>query len=69
MGDKPTYEELEQRVKELEKAVVRHKLVEETLQKSKARLQNVLSASPAVIYVCEPVGNYAATYVSRNIKE
>ena len=69
MGDKPTYEELEQRVKELEKAVVRHKLVEETLQKSEARLQNVLSTSPAVIYVCEPGGNYAATYVSRNIKE
>jgi PAS domain S-box-containing protein len=69
MRGKPTYEELEQRVKELEKAVVRHKLVEETLKKSEARLQNVLSAGPAVIYVCEPVGNYAATYVSRNIKE
>ena len=69
MGSKPTYEELEKRVKELEKALVRHKLAEEALQKSEARLYNLLNASPAVIYVCEPVGNYAATYISSNVKE
>ncbi|MBD1912882.1 MULTISPECIES: PAS domain-containing protein [unclassified Leptolyngbya] len=31
------------------------------------RLQFVLSSSPAVIFTCQPFGNYAATFVSDNI--
>ena len=39
------------------------------LQKSEARLTQLLSSSPVVIYTCEAGGDYAATYISENVKE
>ena len=39
------------------------------LQESEARLSQVLSSSPVVIYTCETHGDYAATYISENVKQ
>lgn len=39
MNDKPTYEELEQRVKDLQKEAVERKRAEEALRESARRLQ------------------------------
>jgi PAS domain S-box-containing protein len=36
--------------------------------KNKARLEYLLSSSPAVIYSAKPSGNYAATFISPNIE-
>ena len=58
MGGKPTYEELEQRVKELEKALVRHKLVEETLQKSEERFRQMAELSPFPVSIIDSEGRY-----------
>jgi len=38
MSEKPTYEELEQRIKELEKEAVEHKAAQQGLQLSEQRL-------------------------------
>ena len=54
----PTYEELQQRVKELEKEAVEHKRVEETLRESEGRLQAILDNSTAAIYLKDPHGRY-----------
>ncbi len=44
------------------------KKVEEELASTKARLEHLISCSPAVIYSCEPGGNYAVTFMSRNVE-
>ena len=44
MPRKPNYEELEQRLKELEKKAVKCKLTEEALQKSEKRFKNVINS-------------------------
>ena len=67
MGDKPTYEELEQRVKELEKAVVRHKLVEETLQKSEERFRHMAELSPFPVSIIDSDGRYL--YLNKKFTE
>ena len=46
MIKKPTYEELEQRVKELEKEAVEHKRVEEALQESEKKFSKLFQTSP-----------------------
>jgi PAS domain S-box-containing protein len=38
-------------------------------QQLKERLQFVLASSPAVIFTCEPEGDYAATFISDNIQD
>jgi PAS domain S-box-containing protein len=43
------------------------KQMEEQLQLARERLRHLLITSPAVIYSCQPFGNYAATFVSDNI--
>jgi PAS domain S-box-containing protein len=42
---------------------------EEMLRVTQERLQFLLRASPAVIYTCQPSGDYRVTYVSHNIAE
>jgi len=42
---------------------------QEALRSSEARLGFLLGASPVVIYTCEAHGEFAATYISPNIKE
>ncbi|UCD33006.1 MAG: hypothetical protein JSW04_07730 [Desulfobacterales bacterium] len=54
MARKPTYEELEQKVKELEKEIAEHKNFEESL-KEKAHLNNILlDAIPFVALLIRP---------------
>ncbi|MGE5894423.1 MAG: PAS domain S-box protein [bacterium] len=42
---------------------------EEEIEKANARLQFLLSASPAMIYTCDAGGGWAARFVSKNIKD
>lgn len=42
---------------------------EVTLRKGKAWLDHLLTVGPAIIYSCEPTGNYLTTYVSQNVKD
>jgi two-component system CheB/CheR fusion protein len=48
--------------------VTQLKQVQEALRQSEARLQYLLNNTPAVIFSCKPQGDYAATYISPNIK-
>jgi PAS domain S-box-containing protein len=45
VADKPTYEELEQRVKELEEEAARHKQIEEALQESEKKYRSLFQSS------------------------
>ncbi|NVM25649.1 MAG: PAS domain S-box protein, partial [Desulfobacterales bacterium] len=58
MAGNPTHEELEQRVKELEKQAVEHRRVEETLRESEGRLQAILDNTTAAIYLKDTRGRY-----------
>ncbi len=60
---------LEQKVFALEKNIIESKMIEEELSKTKLRLEHLLSSSPAVIYACEPRGDYQTTFMSKNVKE
>jgi PAS domain S-box-containing protein len=56
MADKPTYEELEQKVKKLEKEVASFKQIEASLIESEATLRSIFLAAPTGIgMVCERV--------------
>ena len=61
MAKKPTYEELEQRVKELEKEFLERKQADETLRESEERYRSLLEASPdpIVLYDIEGRATYA----------
>jgi len=48
--------------------ITERKQAEERLEQSERRLDFLVAASPAAIYTCEPGGDYAATFVSRNIE-
>ncbi len=48
--------------------VTQLKKAQEALRQSEARLQYLLNNTPAVIFSCKPKGDYAATYISPNIK-
>ncbi len=48
--------------------VTQLKQVQEALRQSEARLQYLLNNTPAVIFSCKPQGDYAATYISPNIR-
>lgn len=69
MPDKPTYEELEQRVKELEGQVAHFISEREKLISTQTRLQSLINASPAMFYTCKPTDNYGTIYISRNVRE
>ena len=56
MADKPTYEELEQRVKKFEKEVVSFKQIEASLREGEATLRSIFRAAPTGIgMVCDRV--------------
>ncbi len=61
---KRTHEELEQRVRE---RTVQLKEKNDSLRSSEARLRHLASASPAVVYTCDAVEPYSATYISQNV--
>jgi len=56
MSIKPTYEELEQRVKELEQEVVKHKQAEMALRESEQFLNIVISQNPFPIWIGDSKG-------------
>ena len=66
MAKKPTYEELEQRVKDLEKDAAKHRKAEGELRASEARFKRASNNSPAVLYqfLMAPGGEVSFPYVS-----
>lgn len=63
MAKKPTYEELELRVKELEQAESEHKHAEDELQKRETTIQTVFDVAPVGICIMENrVYKYANRY-------
>lgn len=52
----------------LQNEITIRKRMTEELDKTRLRLEFILSNSPAIIYTCESSGDYAVTYVSRNVK-
>jgi PAS domain S-box-containing protein len=60
--------ELQKTNKQLEEEIEERKSVEKALTETKTRLEYVLSSSPAVLYISKASGDYAATYISENIR-
>jgi len=58
MPKKPPYEELEKRVKELEKAALKHKRTQETLVASEQKYSALVDNSPDIIYILDPEGHF-----------
>lgn len=56
MSKKPTYEELEQRIKELEKEAVKSKQTEETLRQTEERFRTIYEESPIGIEIYDSKG-------------
>ncbi|RUR72330.1 PAS domain-containing protein [Chlorogloeopsis fritschii PCC 9212] len=52
---------------EMRRDVISLRQVEEQHQLAEARLRHLLSASPAVIYSCQPSGDFPATFISDNV--
>jgi PAS domain S-box-containing protein len=67
MTDKPTYEELKQRVKELEKDAVKHERVMEMLNENKRLLNSILESTADGILVGKRDGNFS--YVNSRFAE
>ena len=59
MAHKPTYEELEQRIEELEKESVERKRVEGALEASTRRYKAIVEGSPDMIYVLDSEGHFS----------
>ena len=68
MAVKPTYKELEQKVKELEKETFNLRQAEGLLRKREQKLEELLSVSPVAIYRCEPKDNFPATFITENVR-
>ncbi|OWY66595.1 hypothetical protein B7486_35745 [cyanobacterium TDX16] len=49
--------------------ITQRQQAQDRLHLTQARLEHLLSASPAVMYSCQAVGEYAATFVSDNVTE
>ena len=62
MAGKPTYEELEKRVRELELSVLERKQVEKALRESEEKLERIIHHSSEVFYLHDAEGQL--TYVS-----
>ena len=58
MAGKPTYEELERKVKELEKEIVDRKATEETFQKSLEKYHAVFQTTKDAIFVSDETGKF-----------
>lgn len=49
--------------------ITARKRSEEALRAVQAKQQQLLSATPVVLYTCRPTGDYGATFVSQNVTE
>lgn len=58
MADKPTYDELEQRVKELEKEVFERRFADEALKESETKCRDIFENAPVGIFQSTPSGRY-----------
>ena len=58
MADKPTYEELEQRVNEFEKESLERSQVEEVLLKSEEKFRTIFLSAPVGIAIARPEGRF-----------
>ena len=67
MAKKSTYEELEQRVKELEKEILEHKRAREAIRKSEELFRTIVETAPSLLIICDTKGNNI--YVSPNCEE
>ena len=66
MADKPTYEELKQRVKELEKEATKLKRTEEVLMKSEERFRIIFNNAPQGIVLADHSGCIFRTIANTN---
>jgi len=48
--------------------ITKRKRFEDDLHRTQERLQHLLSFSPAIFYSCQPTGDYALTFVSKNVQ-
>ncbi|MBW4621182.1 MAG: PAS domain S-box protein [Cyanosarcina radialis HA8281-LM2] len=49
--------------------ITAQKQIEENLQLTQEKLDRLIASSPAVIYACQPGGDYPTTFVSSNVTE
>ena len=68
MAKKPTYEELEQRVRELEKEAIERKRAEEALRESHETLLAVLNSIDADVYASD-LKNYQVLFINKHMQE
>ena len=66
MSGKPTYEELEQRIKTLEQAELQKRKAETALKKEKRRFQQILDSFPFGIYIVDQ--HYVIEYLNSRIR-
>ena len=66
MAEKPTYEELEKRVEDLEQEISKQKRREEVIQDSEARFRRMVNQVPEVLYqfVLHHDGNFSVPFIN-----
>ena len=67
MAEKPTYEELKQRVKELEKEALKRKCAEDALQFERAQLFSIFDSINEIIDVSDP-RTHEIVYVNKALR-
>ena len=67
MAKKSTHEELEQRVKELEKEILEHKRAGEATRESEELFRTIVETAPSLLIICDTKGDNI--YVSPNCEE
>ena len=65
MPDKPTYEEMERRIKELEKEIFTHKKTADTLKEA----YDIINKSPAIVFLWKNDEGWPVEFVSDNVKK
>ncbi len=68
MSEKPTYEELEQRIQELEQAVFKQKKTEKALMESEAKTKAILEAIPDLMFRLSEDGEHLDFYAPNSDK-